>query len=36
MDRLLITVKEIKGNCPVYKVGDRIVLSIKGLKGVSP
>jgi uncharacterized repeat protein (TIGR04076 family) len=26
MDRLLITVKEIKGNCPVYKVGDRIVL----------
>ena len=26
MDRLLITVKEIKGNCPVYKIGDRIVL----------
>ena len=26
MDKLLITVKEIKGNCPVYRVGDRIVL----------
>jgi uncharacterized repeat protein (TIGR04076 family) len=26
MGRLLITVKEIKGHCPVYKVGDRIVL----------
>ena len=26
MDRLIITVKEIKGNCPVYGVGDRIVL----------
>jgi len=26
MDRLIITVKEIKGNCPVYQVGDRIVL----------
>lgn len=26
MDRLLITVKEIKGNCPVYRIGDRIVL----------
>ena len=26
MDRLIITVKEIKGNCPVYGMGDRIVL----------
>ena len=26
MDRLLITVKEIKGLCPVYRVGDRIIL----------
>lgn len=26
MDRLIITVKEIKGTCPVYEVGDRIVL----------
>ncbi|MBN1843901.1 MAG: TIGR04076 family protein [Deltaproteobacteria bacterium] len=26
MDRLIITVKEIKGNCPVYQVGDKIVL----------
>ena len=26
MDKLLITIKEIKGNCPVYKVGDCIVL----------
>lgn len=26
MDRLVITVKEIKGICPVYKIGDRIVL----------
>jgi len=26
MDKLLITVKEIKGNCPVYQLGDRIVL----------
>jgi uncharacterized repeat protein (TIGR04076 family) len=24
--KLLITVKEIKGHCPVYKIGDRIVL----------
>jgi len=24
--RLVISVKEIRGNCPVYKVGDRIVL----------
>jgi len=28
MDRLVVTVKEIKGNCPVYGVGDRIVLDI--------
>ncbi|MBW2615704.1 MAG: TIGR04076 family protein [Deltaproteobacteria bacterium] len=26
MDRLIITVKEIKGRCPVYRMGDRIVL----------
>lgn len=26
MDRLIIIVKEIKGNCPVYKVGNKIVL----------
>ncbi|MGD8513377.1 MAG: TIGR04076 family protein [Deltaproteobacteria bacterium] len=26
MNRLIITVKEIKGNCPVYRVGDKIVL----------
>jgi uncharacterized repeat protein (TIGR04076 family) len=26
MGRLIIVVKEIKGNCPVYRVGDRIVL----------
>ena len=26
MKKLLITVKEIKGNCPVYKLGNRIVL----------
>lgn len=26
MVRLVIQVKEIKGRCPVYKVGDRIVL----------
>ena len=26
MDKLFITVKEIKGNCPVYRLGDRIVL----------
>ncbi|MEE9611238.1 MAG: TIGR04076 family protein [Desulfatiglandales bacterium] len=26
MGRLIITVKEIKGNCPVYGVGNRIVL----------
>lgn len=26
MQRLIIKVKEIKGHCPVYKVGDRIVL----------
>ena len=26
MDKLLITVKEIKGNCLVYSLGDRIVL----------
>lgn len=26
MNKLLILVKEIKGNCPVYKVGDKIVL----------
>ena len=26
MGKLLITVKEIKGHCPVYKLGDRIVL----------
>ena len=24
--RLIITVKEIRGNCPVYKLGDRIVV----------
>lgn len=24
--RLIITVKEIRGNCPVFKVGDRIVV----------
>jgi len=24
--RLVITVKEIRGNCPVFKVGDRIVV----------
>ncbi|MBS7637113.1 TIGR04076 family protein [Candidatus Bathyarchaeota archaeon] len=24
--RLIITVKEIKGNCPVFKVGDKIVV----------
>ncbi|MEM2336977.1 MAG: TIGR04076 family protein [Candidatus Bathyarchaeia archaeon] len=24
--RLTITVKEIKGNCPVFKVGDKIVV----------
>ena len=24
--RLIITVKEIRGNCPVFKVGDRIVM----------
>ena len=26
MGKLLITVREIKGHCPVYKIGDRIVL----------
>lgn len=26
MDRLVITVKEIRGNCPVYRAGDKIVL----------
>lgn len=26
MDRLLVSVKEIRGNCPVYRVGDKIVL----------
>ncbi len=26
MDKLKITVKEIKGKCPVYSVGDKIVL----------
>jgi uncharacterized repeat protein (TIGR04076 family) len=26
MKKLIIDVKEIIGNCPVYKVGDRIVL----------
>ena len=26
MNKLLITVKEIKGNCPVYRLGDKIVL----------
>ena len=26
MGKLLITVTEIKGHCPVYKIGDRIVL----------
>jgi len=24
--RLIITVKEIRGNCPVFKVGDKIVV----------
>ena len=24
--RLIITVKEVKGNCPVFKVGDKIVV----------
>jgi len=24
--RLIITVKEIRGNCPVFKVGDKIVI----------
>jgi len=24
--RLIITVKDIRGNCPVFKVGDRIVV----------
>lgn len=24
---LIITVKEIKGDCPVYKVGDKIIIS---------
>ena len=26
MDKLIITVKEIKYNCPVYQIGDKIVL----------
>ena len=26
MGRLIITVQEIKGHCPVYRVGNRIVL----------
>ena len=26
MGKLVIKVKEIKGHCPVYKIGDRIVL----------
>ncbi|ASI99363.1 TIGR04076 family protein [Thermococcus celer] len=26
MERLEITVKEIRGKCPVYKLGDRIVI----------
>lgn len=26
MAKLIITVREIKGHCPVYKMGDRIVL----------
>lgn len=26
MDKLRIIVKEVKGNCPVYSVGDKIVL----------
>ncbi|RLB42483.1 MAG: TIGR04076 family protein [Deltaproteobacteria bacterium] len=26
MERLVITVKEIRGTCPVYRVGDKIVL----------
>ena len=25
MNKLRITVKEIKGNCPVYRLGDKIV-----------
>jgi len=26
MEKLIITVKEIKGRCPVYHIGDKIVL----------
>jgi len=26
MDKLIITVKDIKGTCPVYDIGDKIVL----------
>lgn len=26
MKKLIISVKEITGNCPVYKIGDKIVL----------
>ncbi len=26
INRLIITVKEIRGKCPVFKVGDRIVI----------
>ena len=26
MDKLLITAKEIKGHCPVHRIGDKIVL----------
>ena len=26
LNRLLITVREIKGHCPVYRIGDKIVL----------
>ena len=26
MGKLIVTVKEIKGNCPVYKIGNKIVL----------
>ncbi|RLB14447.1 MAG: TIGR04076 family protein [Deltaproteobacteria bacterium] len=26
MEKLVITVKEIRGTCPVYRIGDKIVL----------
>ena len=29
--KLILTVKEIRGNCPVYKLGDKIVVRSPGI-----